>query len=226
MYDLAIVGGGPAGVAAGVYASRKQLKTVFITDTFGGQSIVSSEIENWIGDVNISGLGLADRLKKHLEAFAGNIVDIKKGEKALLIEKHSDSFKIKTTAGEYSAKAILIASGSSRRKLNAKGANEYEHKGLTYCASCDGPVFKDKTVAVIGGGNSALETVLQLLAYTKKVYLLHRRDEFRADPVTIDAAKKNQNLEIIYNAEVTEVFGEIMVSGLKYIDLKSEEEKS
>ena len=225
MYDLAIIGGGPAGTAAGVYASRKQLKTVLITETFGGQSIVSNGVENWIGDIKISGIDLADKFEKHLEAYAGDVVDIKKGEKAESVTKEGSTFKIKTNSGEYEAKSVLVATGSTRRRLPAINADKFEHKGLTYCATCDGPLFKDKEVAVIGGGNSALEGVMQLLAYTKKVYLINRSDKFRADPITLEAAKKDSKLEILEHTEVTEILGDVMVNGFKYKNNKTGEEK-
>jgi alkyl hydroperoxide reductase subunit F len=231
IYDLVIIGGGPAGVAAGVYASRKQLRTLFVAESFGGQSIVSDGIENWIGDVKISGIDLAKKLENHLSEYAGDVVDIKKGFRAEKVEKNDDgTFTVEIKQGEsvekYQSKAVLVATGSNRRKLPAKGADEFEHKGLMYCASCDGPLFKDKDVAVIGGGNSALEGVAQLLAYCKSVTLIHRRDEFRADPVTVEALKKNPDLKIITNAEVTEITGEVMLNGLKYTDKNTGEEKT
>lgn len=218
IYDLAIIGGGPGGTAAGVYASRKQLKTVFLTESFGGQSIVSDGIENWIGDIKVSGSDLAKKFEAHLNAYAEGIVDIKKGERASGIVKNTDeTFTIKTTSGEeIMTKAVLITTGSKRRSLDVPGSAEFENKGLMYCATCDGPMFAGKEVAVIGGGNSALEGVMQLLTYCEKVYLIHRRDEFRADPVTVEAVKKDPKLELILNAEVTEILGDKMLNGLKY----------
>src|SRR3989344_7755062 len=139
MYDLAIIGGGPAGVAAGVYASRKRLKTVFIAKDFGGQSVVSEGIENWIGTVKISGTDLAKKLEEHLRAYASDIVDIKVGETVQEVKQEANGgFVVKTDAGEYQTKTVLITAGSSRRRLTVPGAAELEHKGITYCASCDG----------------------------------------------------------------------------------------
>lgn len=224
MYDLAIIGGGPAGISAGVYASRKQLKTAFVAPDFGGQSVVSTGIENWIGDIKISGPELAGKLKKHLEAYAGEYVDIKK-DFVENIEQTNSGFKVKTNSGDFEAKAVLVATGSRRKKLEVPGADDLEHKGLTYCASCDGPLFADKHVAVIGGGNSALESATQLLAYAKSVTLIHRRDEFRGDPVTVEALKKDPKINLLLNAEITEVLGDKFVSGLKYREKESGEEK-
>jgi alkyl hydroperoxide reductase subunit F len=229
MYDLVIIGGGPAGVAAGVYASRKQLKTLFVTETFGGQSIVSDGIENWIGDIKITGIELAKKLENHLGAYAEEIVDIKKGYIADKIFKNDDeTFTVEISRGEekeeYKVKTVLVTTGSNRRKLEVLGAEKFEHKGLTYCASCDGPIFKDKDVVVVGGGNSAFESAAQLLAYCKSVTLIHRSDEFRADPVTIESLNKDPKLKIITNTNITEVTGEVMVSGLKYKNRESGDE--
>jgi len=183
MYDLAIIGGGPAGVSAAVYAARKQLKTVFIAEVIGGQSTESMEVQNWIGTERVSGIDLGKMLETHLKAYAGDIVDLKVGERATLAEKTPEGFKITTSNGTYDAKTLLIATGGSRRKLGVPGADLYEHKGLTYCASCDGPIFAGQDTVVVGGGNAGFETSAQLLAYAKSVTLLSR-SEYKADPVT------------------------------------------
>jgi NADH-dependent peroxiredoxin subunit F len=225
MYDLIIIGGGPAGTAAGVYASRKRLKTLLITEEFGGQSSVSEEVQNWIGTVSISGQKLAEALKAHLKAYANDIVDIIEGEKVISVEKSGDNFVIKTKSGkEYSAKTALVAAGSTRRKLEVTGAKEFDQKGLTYCASCDGPLFRDMDVAVIGGGNAGFETAAQLLAYTKSVTLLCRRDECKADPVTIKTLAQNPKMKILTNADTVEILGDKFVTGLKYNDKKTGDE--
>jgi len=161
IYDLAILGGGPAGVAAGVYAARKRLKTVFITKDFESQSVVSPDIQNWIGTPNISGNDLAKSFKKHLLAYADDVLELKENELVQKIEKTGNNFKITSTKNTYEAKAVLVATGSRRRKLQVPGADKFENKGITYCASCDGPLFAGADVAVIGGGNAALETVLE-----------------------------------------------------------------
>jgi len=225
-YDLAIIGGGPAGVSAGVYASRKKLKTVFITEDFGGQSVVSEGIENWIGDIEISGTELAKKFEEHLRAYAKDIVDIKKGERAENVEKADGGFVVKTGKETYKAKTVLVATGSHRRKLPVPGADELEHKGLTYCASCDGPLFSDKDVAVIGGGNAGFESAAQLLAYTKSVTLLHRSAEFKADPVTVKKVLEHPNMTALKNSEPTEVLGDKFVTGLKYKNKETGEEKT
>lgn len=227
-YDLIIIGGGPAGCAAAVYAARKKLVTLFITSEWGGQSIVSEKIYNWIGTPSISGNELALNLKKHVLANAEEGLEVKEGEKVVSItapkalSKGSAlgaEFLVKTESGEeFSTKTILIATGSSRRKILAKNADNLEHKGLTYCASCDGPLFADMDVAVIGGGNAAFESASQLLAYCKSVTLLHRSDTFRADEITIQKVLKNPKMKAIKNADIFEIQGDKFVEGLIYED--------
>jgi alkyl hydroperoxide reductase subunit F len=216
MYDLIIIGGGPAGVAAGVYASRKQLKTLFITDEWGGQSTVSPDIQNWIGTPNISGTQLAKDLENHLRTYADGWVEIKEKTRATAVEKTDAGHKVYFGDESAEAKAVLIATGSKRRRLDVPGADALEHKGLTYCASCDGPIFAGQDVAVIGGGNAAFETAAQLLAYTKSVTLLNRSDSYRADPVTVEKVLAHPNMTGITGATPKKVLGDAFVSGLVY----------
>ncbi|HEY4501423.1 MAG TPA: FAD-dependent oxidoreductase [Candidatus Paceibacterota bacterium] len=227
MYDLIIVGGGPAGVAAGVYAARKQLKTVFIAEEIGGQSVVSDGIENWIGSPKVSGTDLAKSFSTHLDAVKGDIVILATHERVVSLSRTKEGIFLATTktSAEFSAKAVLIASGAGRRKLNIQGADKFENKGVTYCASCDGPLFSGMDVAVIGGGNAGFETALQLLAYAKSVTLIHRHKDFKADPITIEKARAHSNMKIIAHAEPTEIVGEQFVTGLKYSDKDSGEIK-
>lgn len=217
-YDLIIIGGGPAGVSAGVYAARKKLKTLLIAPEFGGQSIVSEGIENWIGTVKISGNDLAKSLKNHLLAYANDSVDVKEGETVQDIKKDGDVFLLKSDQGEYASKTVLIATGSTRRKLDIPGAEIFDNKGLTYCASCDGPLFSGQDVVVVGGGNAAFETSAQLLAYCKSVTLLNRSDKFKADEITVSKLKENPNFKIITNAIPKEVKGDKFVSSFVYED--------
>ena len=226
LYDLIIIGGGPAGAAAAVYAARKRLKTLFITAEWGGQSVVSEQIYNWIGTVSLSGNELAENFKKHVLANAGESLTVKEGERVKAIEKKGSGFLVQTESGEgFETKTILVASGSGRRKLVAKGADRLEHKGLTYCASCDGPLFADMDVAVVGGGNAGFETSAQLLAYCKSVTLLLRGENFRADEITVEKVLKNPKMKVIKNAEILEVQGEKFVEGLIYKDKITGEQK-
>lgn len=222
-YDLIIIGGGPAGTAAAVYAARKRLKALLITPEWGGQSVVSEKIYNWIGTPAISGTELAESFKKHVLANTGADLEVKEGEKINIISKNTDgTFTLKTEEGsEFLTKTILIATGSGRRKLVAKNADVLEHKGLTYCASCDGPLFADMDVVVIGGGNAGFESASQLLAYCKSVTLLHRSDTFRADEVTVEKVSKNPKFKAIKNVDILEVKGEKIVDGIVYKDKTS-----
>ena len=225
MYDLVIIGGGPAGVAASVYAARKQLKTLLVVKEFGGQSIVSPEIFNWIGTPSISGPELANNFKKHAEQYKGDYLDIKEGENVVSLEQTESGFVVKTNEGNtYQSKMVLITSGSSRRKLDVPGAEELEGRGIVYCASCDGPLFSDQDVAVIGGGNAGFESAAQLLAYTKSVILLHRGEEYKADKITVDKVLSHPNMTGILNAATSEIKGEKLVEGLVYKDKKTGEE--
>ena len=224
MNDLIIIGGGPAGVSAGVYAARKYLKTVLIAEEIGGQSTVSDGIQNWIGTVNISGSDLAKSLKTHLEAYKGDLVDVQTGERVESLTKIDGGFTATLKSGkEFSAKAVLIASGAARRKLLVPGADTFEHKGVTYCASCDGPLFSGMDVAVVGGGNAGFETALQLLAYAKSVTLIHRHDDFKADAITVEKALAHPSMTVLTKTEPVEVLGEKFVNGLVVKNRDTEE---
>ena len=225
-YDLAIIGGGPAAAAGGVYAARKQLKTIFITADFGGQSVVSPEIQNWVGDIAVSGEELAKRLSSHVKHYAGDILTVKEGERAEKLEKRGNHFILTTNKGEQiEARAVLVATGGRRRTLTIPGADTFDQKGLTYCASCDGPLFGGADVAVIGGGNAGLESATQLLAYANKVYLLHRHPEFKGDAITIEKLQANSKFVPLLNTEPVEVKGEKFVNALAYRDLNTGEVK-
>lgn len=216
MFDVAILGGGPAASAAAVYAARKKLKTIVITLAFEGQSTVSPGIENWIGDQVISGTDLSAKLEAHVRKYESEDFVIKTLEAVEMIEKTDAGFTIKTSGGSYTTKTVLIATGSHRRKLAVPGAEEFDHKGITYCASCDGPFFQDKDVVVIGGGNAAFETAAQLLAYTKSVTLLQRGASYKADPVTIEKVLSHPNMKGLTNVEIKEVRGEKFVKEIVY----------
>lgn len=217
MYDLIIIGGGPAGTAAGVYASRKQLRTLFITKDWGGQSTVSPDIQNWIGSPSISGDALARDLRTHLETYAGTVVDIIANQYVTTITKTDTGFSVTTTDDTtHTTKALLVATGSNRRRLDVPGADTFEHKGVTYCASCDGPLFAGQDVVVIGGGNAGFETAAQLLAYAKTVTLLNRGPAYKADPVTVAKVLAHPNMTGLLNADTTAVLGDKFVSGLTY----------
>lgn len=216
LYDLIIIGGGPAGVAAGVYAGRKKLKTLLIAYDFGGQSIVSAEIQNWIGTPAISGEQLAKNLEAHLRTYEGESLVIKTGIKVEKIDpavggaSQTKNFLVRTNDTQtYEARTVLITTGAVRRKLTVPGADTFEQKGITYCATCDGPMFVGKDVVVIGGGNAAFETALQLIAYVKSVTLLHHSVEFKADKITVDKVLAHPKIKAMTNVETMEIKGNL-----------------
>jgi alkyl hydroperoxide reductase subunit F len=217
MYDLIIVGGGPAGISAGIYASRKKIKTLLITDTFGGQSIVSDKIENWIGEKEISGYDLAKKLENHLKSQEG--IEILENDLVIEIKKIDNGFEVKTKEGKtFETKYLLIATGSRHRRLNVPGEKEFEGRGVFYCATCDAPLLKNKIACVIGGGNSGLESALDLVPYASLIYILEYTDKLKGDDITQEKIKSYDKIHIITSAEVIEIFGQNFVSGLKYKD--------
>ncbi len=225
MYDLIILGGGPAGTAASVYASRKQLKTAIITAEFGGQSTVSELIYNWIGTPEISGADLGKSLKDHTLYYKGPFLDVIEGEKITNVKKEGSVITVTSESGKtYETRSLLVATGSGRRKLQAINADTFEHKGITYCASCDGPLFADQDVLVIGGGNAGFESAAQLLAYCKSVTMVHRSTDFRADEITVRKIMANPKFKAITNADIIRVDGEQFVSSLTYKDKLTGEE--
>jgi len=224
MNDLIIIGGGPAGISAGIYASRKKLKTLLITDKFGGQSIIAKDIHNFVGFKSISGLELNKALVAHLREQT----DIEIKEKAALskIEKKDGKFTVKTGKGDiFETKTVLLALGSRYRKLNVVGEDKFEGRGVFYCATCDAPLMKDKTAAIIGGGNSGFEFAIDLLPYASKIYLLEYTDKLIADPATQEEVKKTGKVETITFVEVKEIFGEEFVKGIRYQDRRNKEMK-
>lgn len=222
IYDVTIIGGGPAGIAASIYSARKRLNTILVAEEIGGQSSVSDTIFNWIGTPSISGPELAQKLKEHAEEYTrdGHTLTISTGVKAESIEKIDGGFKIALTNGNtITTKTILIATGSRHRKLTVPGAEQYDHRGIMYCATCDGPIFSGKPVAVAGGGNAALEAVLQLSQYASHVTLIHRSSTFRADELTVKEVEKLENVTILKNTDIKEIKGgDFFVEKVVYTD--------
>lgn len=218
MRDLIIIGGGPAGVAAGVYAARKKIKTLLIAENFGGQSLVSADVQNWIGTKSLSGLDLAKNLEEHLRAQEN--IEIIDGDLVERVEKlDSNGFNVFTKNGKsFETKTALICSGSRHKKLGVPGEDKLNGKGVVYCSTCDAPLFGGKTVAVVGAGNAGLEAVRDLFSYAKKIYLLVRSDKVKGDPITFEEVKVNSKVEILYQAEVKEILGDNSVMGIKYLD--------
>jgi alkyl hydroperoxide reductase subunit F len=218
MYDLIIIGAGPGGVAAGIYAARKKIKTLLITDSFGGQSFVSGDIQNWVGTKSVSGYDFGKMLEEHLKSQED--IQIKEGEWVNVIEKKPDgTFVVKTTNGEsFETRFILLSVGSRRRKLNIPGEKEYDGKGVVYCSTCDAPLFRNKNVVVIGGGNAGLEAVHDLLPYASKIYVFSRSGELKGDPVTQAKVTGSSKVEILKKVEAVRVEGDKFVNKIVYKD--------
>ena len=202
-YDVIILGGACAGLTAGLYTGRRALKTLILTKDIGGQAAITHEIENYPGVGKINGFELMTNFSKQAEEAGA---EIKIGE-ATALEIKKGKFLVKSSIGEFESASVILAFGLEHRKLGVPGEKEFIGKGVTYCATCDGPLFKGKTVAVVGGGNSAFDAAEYLSGLCKKVYLIHRSDKFRAEQVLIDIVKSKSNVEIITKAEIAEIVG-------------------
>jgi len=223
MYELIIIGGGPAGASAGVYAARKKIKSLIIADSFSGRSVVSDNIENWIGTQSISGPELAQKMEHHLRAQKD--IEIKE-DKVVEIAKIDNGFLVKTDSGKtHQTKTILICTGGKHRLLNVLGEEKFIGKGVVFCSTCDAPFFKNKDVAVVGAGNTGLEAVIDLMPYAAKIYLIVRGDKIKGDALTREKVINYDKVQVIYNTETTEIMGDTFVSGLKYLDTISRETK-
>lgn len=225
LYDIIIIGGGPAGCAAAVYTARKRLKTLLIAESFGGQSIVSDDIQNWIGETHISGFDLAQKLEAHVRAFP-EMIEIKT-EKVVAVAAAGDDFAVRTEqGGAYVGKALILTAGARRRKLGVPGEEQFNGKGVAYCSTCDAPLFSGKRVAVVGGGNAGLEAVEDLFPYASEVWLMERTDTLRGDQITQEEIKKNPKFKgVIFNAAITEIIGDKFMAGVRYTDAVTSEKK-
>ncbi len=227
VYNLIILGGGPAGIAAGIYAARKKLKTLLVAESFGGQSVVAAQINNFIGFKSISGIEIKNILEEHLSSYKEG-VDIKEGARVEKIEKKENGFVVSANGELFETKTILVALGSSYRKLNIPGEKEFGGRGVFYCSTCDAPLMKNKTAVVVGGGNSGFYAVLDLLPHASKIYVLEYGDAFRADPIYVDKAKMSGKVEFITMVKTLEIIGGSengFVSAIKYEDRQSKEIK-
>lgn len=218
MYELVIIGGGPAAVAAAVYAGRKQIKTALITETFGGQSIVSNEIYNWVGTKAISGVALAMSLEEHAREHISTIIE---GQRVLSVEKVDGGppagfFKIKTNKGQViETKTVLVASGSRRRRLGVPGEDRLDGKGVVFCSTCDAPLFKNKKVVIVGAGNAGLEAAVDSIPYASEITLLVRGSEMRGDAITQAKVTSHPKIKILFNTIVEEITGDTFVTGVR-----------
>jgi alkyl hydroperoxide reductase subunit F len=219
-HELIIVGAGPAGITAGVYAARKRINILMIAGDVGGQTSFSWDIENYIGYQFITGPELVQKFREHLSKFD---VELKEDEKVTSVEKSHETITIKTDKGDYSAKTVIIASGRKPRKLGVQGENEFKNKGITYCATCDAPLFAGMDVAVIGGGNAGLDATLQLAKIAKKIYLIEAAPHLAADHIMIEKARESGKVTFYTDTKVKRIYGEQLVQGVDIVTEDKEE---
>jgi thioredoxin reductase (NADPH) len=220
IYDIAIIGAGPAGLNAAVYAARYGLKTVVIGALVGGTASTPHEVGNWLGTEKISGFELAQNMLKHAKSYGTPVIERMADE----IVKTDTGFKVTVSGGEeIQAKTLLLATGTTHRHLGVPGESKFIGKGLSYCATCDGFFFKDKTVAVVGGNDAAATAAVFLGDIAEKVYMVYRKEPLKAEKYWQDAIAKNAKIEVIYNTVVTEIIGTDKVEGIKTENIAGEQ---
>ena len=220
IYDLIIIGAGPAGITAAVYAARKKIDTLVVTKDIGGQAAWSGDIQNYTGYQFISGPELAEKFEEHMRKFN---FDIRENEEVIKLAADRSNFLVKTDKNSYRAKTIIVASGKKSRELGVSGEKEFKNKGLVYCATCDAPLFSGDDVAVIGGGNSALDAVLQLMKIANHVYVINITNQLTGDEIMQEKIKKSKKVSILNNSQVIEISGDDFVDAIKIEKDKKEE---
>lgn len=212
MYDLIIIGAGPAGITSGVYAARKKMKVLVISKDIGGQAAWSGDIENYTGYQFITGPELAAKFEEHIRKYD---IELKENEGALDLRKEGEVITVTTDKGKYETRTVIIASGKRTRELNVSGEKEFKNKGLTYCATCDAPLFAGRIVAVIGGGNSALDATLQLMHIAKQIYLINITPALGGDAIMREKVQESEMVTVLNNSQVSAIIGDKMVNAIK-----------
>ena len=220
VYDVIIIGGGPAGLAAGLYAARRNLKVIVLTQILGGQMALAPSVENYPGTNPMSGIKLAEKMKRQAKKFGCKF----KLEAVVELDLKNEIKKVKTTERKYAAKSVIIATGSHYRKLEAEGEDKFIGKGVSYCATCDGPCFKGKKVAVIGGSDAAVKSALYLSEIASETHLIHRRDQLRAEEANQELIKKSP-VKIIWNSVVEKIEGDNVVRKIIIKNVNTNETK-
>lgn len=212
MYDLIIIGAGPAGITASIYAARKRMSFSVITKDIGGQAALSGDIENYTGYQFITGPELTAKFEEHMRKFN---ITLKENEEVLELKKIDNNILVKTNKGNYEAKTTIITSGKRSKEIDVPGEKEFKNKGLTYCATCDGPLFSGKDVAIIGGGNSCLDAALQLTRIARHAYIINITSGLGGDAVMREKIKTSKNVTILNNTHVTAILGDKFVTGIR-----------
>lgn len=212
MLDLIIIGAGPAGITAAVYAARENMSVLVITKDIGGQAAISGDVENYTGYQFITGPELSIKFEEHMRKYD---IQVRENEEVINVEKKDKLCLVTSSKGSYQGKTIIIASGKRSRELNVPGEKEFKNKGLTYCAICDGPLFAQKEVAVVGGGNSSLDATIQLMSIAKRVYIVNINSELKGDLVMLEKIRSSNKITILNNSQVISVLGDKLVNGLK-----------
>ena len=223
IYDVVIIGSGPSGLVAAIYAERAKLKTITIEKQYmsGGQVLNTYEVDNYPGLPEINGFDMGQKFRQHAEKLGSQFIK----DEVLELEIMDDIKKVHCKKNEFLTKTVIIATGAQHRLLEVKGEKEFYGKGVSYCATCDGAFYKERTVAVIGGGDVALEDAIFLSRICKKVYLIHRRDEFRGVKILQEKVFSISNIEVIWDTVVDEIYGENEVQGINVSNVKNNEKK-
>lgn len=219
IYDLVIIGAGPAGITAAVYAARKKMDPLVITKDIGGQASLSGDIQNYTGYQFITGPELAIKFEEHMRKFN---FEIKENEEVKELISKKGTFLVKTDKDNYQARTVIVASGKRSRELGVTGEREFRNKGLTYCATCDGPLFAGRDVAVIGGGNSALDAALQLIKIVNHIYIINITDSLTGDGIMQEKIRADNKVSIFNNSRVKEILGDSFVQAIKIEENKEE----
>ncbi|HAZ10524.1 MAG: hypothetical protein A2047_02590 [Omnitrophica bacterium GWA2_41_15] len=220
MLDLIIIGGGPAGITASVYAARKKINFIMLTKDVGGQAAWSSDVENYPGYQFITGPDLVAKFQEHMQKYG---IQLKENEEVIELEKRDKIIHVKTTKETYEAKTVIVAAGKRVKELGVPGEKEYKNKGVAYCVTCDGPLFAEKDVAVVGGGNSALDAAIQMMNIANKVYLINITDVFMGDSIMQEKVRNNPKVTILHNTRVESITGDKFVKGIN-IDTQGRKE--
>ena len=212
VYDLIIIGAGPAGITAAIYAARKKMNLLVLSKDIGGQTLWTGDIENYTGYQIVTGVELTEKFREHIDTYK---ISVNENENVLSVEKLKDSVIVKTDKEQYSAMAAIVASGKTPKELDVPGEKEYKNKGVAYCATCDGPLFAKKRVAVIGGGNSALDAAISLSKIATEVHIINISDGFTGDVIMQEAVKGTKNVTIYNESRVKSIKGDKFVKSVE-----------